>query len=85
MEEAGVIESYNAKINLESIGHTMGVFISAKIRFGELENFHSVVKEMPEITECHSLTGNDCLLLRANVKSTAHLEKLNRRLHHYGE
>jgi len=43
----------------------MGVFISAKIRFGQVEKFYELVKVTPEISECHKLTGNDCLLIRA--------------------
>ena len=85
MEDAGVIDGYAARLNLESIGYDMSVFISAKIRFGQMESFISLIKDKPEITECHSLTGNDCLLLKANVRNTKHLEELNKSLHHYGE
>jgi len=85
MEDAGIIESYRANINLKNIGYPMGVFISAKIRFGQVDKFHELIKVTPEITECHKLTGNDCLLIRANVKNTEHLEKLNGTLSHYGE
>lgn len=85
LEDAGVIEGYRAKINLEHIGYRMSVFISAKIRFGQMESFRSVIEAMPEITECHSLTGNDCLLLRAYVRNTQHLEELNTTLKSFGE
>ena len=85
MEDAGVIKGYETKLNLEKIGYPMSVFISAKIRFGMLEKFNTVVKQSIEITECHSITGNDCLLLRANVKDTNHLEILNTTLSQYGE
>lgn len=85
LEDAGIIQGYRAKINLEQIGYQMSVFISAKIRFGQMERFQSVIKAMPEITECHSLTGNDCLLLRAYVRNTQHLEELNTTLKSFGE
>ena len=85
MEDAGIIDGYSARLNLEQIGYDMSVFISAKIRFGQVESFVSLIREKPEITECHSLTGNDCLLLKANVRSTKNLEELNKSLHHYGE
>ncbi len=85
MEEDGIIKGYGVAIDLKNIGYPMGVFISAKIRFGQVEKFHELIKITPEISECHKLTGNDCLLLRANVRNTEHLEELNNILSHYGE
>jgi len=85
MEDAGIIQGYSASINLENIGLPMGVYISAKVRFGQNENFYELVQNSPEIVECHKLTGNDCLLLRANVRNTRHLDELNSKLSHYGE
>ena len=85
MEQEGVIEGYKTKINLESIERSMGVFISVKIRFGQTDKFVALIKTMPEIAECHKITGNDCLLLRANIKNTKHLDRLTTKLVHYGE
>ncbi|MEL6988890.1 MAG: Lrp/AsnC ligand binding domain-containing protein, partial [Bacteroidota bacterium] len=39
----------------------------------------------PEVLECHVLTGQDCMLMKAYVKNTRHLEKLNLELGKYGE
>lgn len=85
MEQEGVIEGYKTKINLESIDRSMGVFISVKIRFGQTDKFLTLIKTMPEIAECHKITGNDCLLLRANIKNTKHLDGLTTKLVQYGE
>ena len=85
MEDAGIINGYSAKLGMEGIGYPMGVYISAKIRFGQAEKFYEHIKSTPEITECHKLTGNDCLLIKAYVRNTKHLEDLNVVLSHYGE
>lgn len=85
MEDAGIISGYEAKLNMPQIGYSMGVYISAKIRFGQSEKFYEYIKNTPEITECHKLTGNDCLLIKAYVKNTTHLESLNVALSHFGE
>ena len=63
----------------------IGVFISAKIRFGQVEKFYEFIKTKPEITECYKLTGNDCLMMKANVRNTKHLDELNSKLSHFGE
>ncbi|MCL6296042.1 Lrp/AsnC family transcriptional regulator [Jejuia spongiicola] len=85
MEDAGIINRYEVKLGMEAIGYPMGVFISAKIRFGQVEKFHEFIKTKPEITECYKLTGNDCLMMKANVRNTKHLEELNSTLSHFGE
>lgn len=85
MEQEGIIEGYKTKINLESIERSMGVFISIKIRFGQTDKFVALIKTMPEIAECHKITGNDCLLVRANIKNTKHLDQLTTKLVQYGE
>ena len=85
MDEAGVIENYTAKLNMERIGYPLGVYISIKIRFGQVERFEEYIRTVPEICECHKLTGHDCMLMKGYVKDPKHLENLNARLAVYGE
>ncbi len=85
MEDAGIIQAYNAKINLDKMGYSLGIYITIKIRFGQTERFEKFIVTVPEISECHKLTGRDCMLLRGVVKDPKHLEELNIRLAAYGE
>jgi Lrp/AsnC family leucine-responsive transcriptional regulator len=77
LEEVGVIEGYQARINLASIGLTMTVVI----RVSTYDNHASdklaeSVQHIPEIIECHKVTGDDCYIMKAAVSSVQHLEKL---------
>lgn len=85
LEDTGVIQSYQAKINLDRLGYSLGVYITIKIRFGQTQRFEDFIKTVPEISECHKLTGRDCMLLRGMVRDPKHLEELNIRLAVYGE
>jgi len=85
MEDAGIIVGYTAKIDMEALGNSLGVYISIKIRFGQVQNFEEYIKTVPEISECHKLTGHDCMLMKGYVKNPTHLENLNERLTVYGE
>lgn len=85
MEDAGIISGYTAQLNMENIGYALGVFISIKIRFGQVEKFQEFILTVPEICECHKLTGHDCMLMKAYVKDPKHLEQLNDSLSQYGE
>ena len=85
LEDTGVIQSYQAKVDLEKLGYSLGVYITIKIRFGQTQRFEEFIKTVPEISECHKLTGRDCMLLRGMVRDPKHLEELNIRLAVYGE
>ncbi len=85
MEEAGILKGYGAILDMEALGYSLGVYISIKIRFGQVKSFEEFIKTVPEICECHKLTGNDCMLMRGRVKNPRHLEDLNERLTVYGE
>ncbi|MEO1013045.1 MAG: Lrp/AsnC family transcriptional regulator [Bacteroidota bacterium] len=85
MEESGVIQQYTSRLNMDRIGYPLGVYISIKIRFGQVERFEAYIGTVPEICECHKLTGHDCMLMKGYVKDPKHLENLNARLAVYGE
>ncbi len=85
MEDAGIISGYKTQLNMENMGYTLGVYISIKIRFGQMKHFTDLVKTLPEICECHKLTGNDCMLMKGFVRDPKHLETLNEKLATYGE
>jgi Lrp/AsnC family leucine-responsive transcriptional regulator len=85
MEEAGLIKGYKASLDMEAMGYPLGVYISIKIRFGQVQSFEEYIRTVPEICECHKLTGHDCMLMRGYVKNPKHLEDLNGRLTIYGE
>ncbi|MEX0291669.1 MAG: Lrp/AsnC family transcriptional regulator [Flavobacteriaceae bacterium] len=85
LEDAGIIKGYGARLDMEALGYPLGVYISIKIRFGKVESFEEYIKTVPEIYECHKLTGHDCMLMKGYVKNPKHLEDLNNRLTSYGE
>jgi Lrp/AsnC family leucine-responsive transcriptional regulator len=85
MEQKGIIKGYRAEINYKNLGYDLGIYISIKLRFGMNEKFEKFIQNVPEIHECHKLTGQECMLMRGYVRDTNHLEKLNTSLSHYGE
>ncbi|MCF6296905.1 MAG: Lrp/AsnC family transcriptional regulator [Flavobacteriaceae bacterium] len=85
MEDADIINGYTANLNMESLGYALGVYISIKIRFGQVKNFEEYIETVPEIYECHKLTGHDCMMMKGVVRNPKHLEALNAKLSMYGE
>lgn len=85
MEENDIIDSYGIRVNMHTLGYKLGVYISIKIRFGQVQRFEEFIQSVPEISECHKLTGHDCMLMKGHVRDPKHLENLNMRLSAYGE
>jgi len=67
LEEAGVIESYHAKLNSTALGYGITVFALVSLRSqaeDDLKLFESHVADLPEIRECHMLNGEIDFILK---------------------
>lgn len=76
MEEAGVIEGYSARINPEALGLPLAAWVRIRPIPGKLQAVADILKGLPEIVECDRVTGEDCFLARAHVRSVDDLERL---------
>jgi len=67
MEEAGVIDRYVALVNPAKVGLGVTAFVSVSLKSGQmkdLQKFKTVVAAIPEILECHTVTGESDYLLK---------------------
>ena len=76
LEEAGVIEGYTAKINPKALGLPIAVWLRIRPMPGQLKKVAALLQGLPEIVECDRITGEDCFVARAHVKSIEDLEGL---------
>jgi Lrp/AsnC family leucine-responsive transcriptional regulator len=83
MEDAGIITGYRTQVNLEKLGYSIIAFI----RFNAGQNcarMGDITAGIPEILECHRVTGDDSCVMKIAVSSVAHLEKVIDSLTPYG-
>lgn len=77
LEEKGIIQSYAALVNPELIGCGIMAFIAITLdRPDHRQGFLDLVNQLPEIQECHHVTGDDDYLLKVRCASTRSLEQL---------
>jgi Lrp/AsnC family transcriptional regulator, leucine-responsive regulatory protein len=77
LEEKGIIQSYAALVNPELIGCGITAFIAVTLdRPEHRQGFIDLVTQLPEIQECHHVTGDDDYLLKVRCASTRSLEAL---------
>ncbi len=77
LEQDGVIEGYQVKLNKDKLGFGLSCFIQVSLKQHEVDlayHFRDAVKLMPEVIECHFVTGMSDYLLKVAVKDRAALE-----------
>jgi Lrp/AsnC family transcriptional regulator, leucine-responsive regulatory protein len=85
MEEAGIIRGYHADVDLTVLGYPMTVFIRMKTAPERYSRFKTVIEAMPEILECHHVSGEDSFIVKLAVSSIPHLEGVIGKLSTYGQ
>jgi Lrp/AsnC family leucine-responsive transcriptional regulator len=73
MESAGVISGYHAKVNPAALGYGIIAFIRVANRSLDTP-VAAVAAQLPEVVECHSITGDDCSIVKVVAKSVVELE-----------
>lgn len=84
MEEAGIILGYHADVDPMKIGMPITAFIRMSVVGDVFAKITNVVKNLPEIVECHRGTGADSFIMKVNVRSVEHLESLIDKLTPWG-
>lgn len=77
LEDTGIIQQYVTLVNRESLGFDMLCFVHATLRRHKpeaVQRFKEFVLEMPEVLECHHITGEYDYLLKVVVRNRRHLE-----------
>ena len=78
LEERGVIEQYVTLVNREALGFDMLCFVQVTLQRHEpaaIERFRDLVQTLPEVQECHHITGEYDYLLKVVVRNRKHLEQ----------
>src|SRR5579871_2293159 len=84
MEEAGIIVGYHADVNPMKVGMPITAFIRMSVVGDVFTRITAVVKNSPEVVECHRGTGADSFIMKVHVRSVEHLEALIDRLTPFG-
>jgi Lrp/AsnC family leucine-responsive transcriptional regulator len=78
LEQQGFIRQYVALLDRERIGYDMLCFINISLQLHQreqVENFRHRMLEIPEVLECHHLTGEYDYLLKVVVRNRKGLEQ----------
>lgn len=75
LEERGVIRGWRADLDPASVGCPLLAFVRVALRPGRDEaGFRKAVKRLPQVLECHAVTGSAGYLLKARFATLADAE-----------
>ena len=85
LEEAGVITGYRAVVDPRRLGFGFGVVIRIRPAGRKLALVAEILRDTPEVVECHRVTGDDCYIAFAYVRDVEHLERVIDRFTPHGQ
>ena len=80
LEDAGVITGYHAAVDPAKVGWPLAAYIRVVSTGAACRQVESLARELPEVMECHHVTGEDAFVLRVAAASLPHLEHVIYRL-----
>lgn len=85
LERACVIKGYRAEVDPRMLGYQLTAIVRIKPTSGQLARIADLAVEIPEVGECHRITGEDCFYLKVYLRSIEDLSGLLDRFLVYGQ
>jgi len=81
LEADGVIQGYGARVDGKALGFEMEFFVEVSLGSQDsatLKAFEAAVRRVPEIMECHLMTGQADYIMRVAAADAADYERFHR-------
>jgi Lrp/AsnC family leucine-responsive transcriptional regulator len=76
LEEAGVIRGYRVDIDPAALGLPVTAWVRVRPGPGQLPKIAQLAERTPQVSECHRISGEDCVLLKVHVPAIEALESV---------
>lgn len=80
LEKSGVIDSYQAQLNLDRLGHSVLVLVRITLHGQSAEmmaEFETAVRRVPQILACFLLAGEEDYLLRVAARDVSDFGRIH--------
>lgn len=85
LEEAGVIQGYRLVIDPRALGFPLSVFVRVRPMPGKLPKIAELAAKLPQVVECHRITGEDCFIMKVYLDSLDNLDQILDQFLVYGQ
>jgi Lrp/AsnC family leucine-responsive transcriptional regulator len=74
LERAGVIRGYRLDVDPAALGLPVAAWVRVRPGPGQLPKVTDLATRLPEVSECHRISGEDCFLLKVHAPSIEAME-----------
>jgi Lrp/AsnC family leucine-responsive transcriptional regulator len=76
LEESSVIRGYRLEVDPVALGLPIAAYVRIRPNPGQLPKIADLARGIPEVVECHRVTGEDCFILKVYLPSLDQLDRI---------
>ena len=85
LQEAGVIRGFRVDVDAAALGLPVTAFSRIRPTAGQLSKIADLARSIPQISECHRITGEDCFMVKLHARTVEAIEEILDRFLIYGQ
>lgn len=85
LEETGVIRGYRIELEPKALGWPITAYVRVRPIPGQLSKIAELAQKMPQVVECHRVTGEDCFIIKVYLDALENLDLILDRFLRYGQ
>ena len=85
LEQTGVITGYRMDVDPAALGLPIAAYVRIRPAAGQLPRIAELAASIPQLTECHRISGEDCFLVKVHAPSIQDLEQILDQFLLYGQ
>jgi len=85
LEEAGIIRGCRLEVDPAALGYPIAAFVRVRPMPGRLPKIAELAAALPQVVECHRITGEDCFILQVRLESLDNLDVILDQFLAYGQ
>ena len=76
LEEAGIIAGYRLHLDPAALGYPVCAYVRVRPMPGHLPKVAELARRLPQVVECHRVTGEDCFILKVFLPGLDQLDEI---------
>lgn len=76
LEEAGVIAGHRLVLDPAALGYPICAFVRVRPAPGQLPRVADLARRLPQVVECHRVTGEDCFVMKVHLPGLDQLDEV---------
>jgi Lrp/AsnC family leucine-responsive transcriptional regulator len=85
LEETGVIRGFRLDLDPKLLGFPVTLIVRVRPMPGQLTKIAELARLVPEVAECHRITGEDCFIMKIYLDDLANLDRVLDRFLVFGQ